>query len=100
MPGPVWAVVVTSDEVRRRCAREQRRLAACPVRWYVAGAPPKIGHLVFMLITPPVEPRPNMNDDGPFSTSTLSTAKLSRVYQPGSRTPSRKMSLRASNPRM
>ena len=36
------------------------------------------GNLLTWLITPPVEPRPNSIDDGPISTSTLSSAKVSR----------------------
>ncbi len=36
------------------------------------------GFFVAWLITPPVEPRPNSIDDGPISTSTASSAKMSR----------------------
>ena len=96
-PGVPVAVIHEVCGLGRRL-REERRLGEHRGVGAVSGA--KTGNLVTMLITPPVEPRPNMNDDGPFSTSTLSTVKLSRVYQPGSLTPSRKMSLRESNPRM
>ena len=37
------------------------------------------GCLVVWLITPPVEPRPNRIEEGPFSTSIDSTLKGSRV---------------------
>ncbi len=59
----------------------------------------RLGALLTWLIAPPVEPRPKMTADGPFSTSTDSRLKVSRVYMPKSRIPSTKMSLRAENPR-
>nr|WP_166795825.1 hypothetical protein [Methylocella tundrae] len=42
----------------------------------------KTGSLLVMLMTPPVEPRPNRNDAGPFSTSISWMLNVSRVYQP------------------
>ena len=59
-----------------------------------------VGALVTMLITPPVDPRPNSSDDGPFRTSMESMLKVSRLYWPGSRAPSTNRSPRAENPRI
>ena len=56
--------------------------------------------LVTILSAPPVVPRPSMVDAGPFKISICSVKKFSRMLTAGSRTPSTKMSLRASKPRM
>ena len=53
-----------------------------------------------MLIAPPVVPRPAKDEPGPRRISTCSVKKFSRTLTPASRMPSRKMSLRASKPRM
>src|SRR5690606_39860816 len=59
-----------------------------------------LGVLVTRLMAPPVAPRPKSTDEGPKKTSTASTLKVSRVYQPLSRPPSRNMSFCAEKPRM
>lgn len=46
------------------------------------------GVLLTWLMMPPVDPRPNRTEEGPFSTSTDSRLKVSRAYWPRSRTPS------------
>ena len=56
--------------------------------------------LVMALIAPPAVPRPAKLEFGPLEISSCSTAKLSRIVIPGSRSPSTKTSLRASCPRM
>ena len=53
-----------------------------------------------MLIAPPVVPRPANDEPGPRRISICSVKKFSRTLTPESRTPSMKMSLRASKPRM